>query len=163
MNEPKLLYIAGSMIERDALKARLEAEGIDVVSPKRDISRKYTESTVDLSYGGYSAIFDGFKIFVEEKTFEKSKEILDSFSENLKPALEPDKKVSYLKKFHYFSVASVFVPLVPLLFGIYYFYKGIKNKEKPRLVYTLFSFILYLPQIAFFNLGVEKLKDFGFL
>lgn len=165
MDEPKLLFIAQSMIERDALKARIEACGISVVTPKRDISRKYTEGTVDLSYGGYSAVFDGFKIFVEDKDFKKSQEILEEFTESSEPQemVEEEQQPNYLKKFHYFSVASVFVPLVPLLFGAYYFYKGLRNKEKPRILYTIFSMILYLPQIGFYYMGIEKLKEFGFL
>jgi hypothetical protein len=163
MDEPKLLFIAVSMIERDALKARLEAYGVEAVSPKRDISRKYTENTVDLAFGGYSTLFDGFKIFVDERDFKKSEEILSEFSEMTKPVVIETEKSSYFKKFHYFSVASVFVPLVPLLFGIYYFYMGVKNKEKPRVLYTIFSFVLYLPQIGFFYMGLEKLKDYGVL
>jgi len=164
MDEPKLLFMASSMMERDALKARLESAGIMVVSPKRDISRKYTENTVDLSYGGYSAVFDGFKIFVEEKDFRLSQEILEDFMKTLKTeSVEGKVEHQYLKKFHYFSVASVFVPLVPLLFGLYYFYKGIRNQEKPRVVYTIFSVILYLPQVGFYHMGIDKLKDLGFL
>lgn len=165
VREPELLFIAQSMIERDALKARLEAHGLAVVSPKRDISRKYTGNTVDLSHGGYSTLFDGFKIFVDEKNLKEAKEILNEFN---KSATENDLGVeeaakNHMKKFHYFSVASVFVPLVPVLFGAYYFYKGVKNKEKIRPLYALFSLVLYLPQFAFYFAGVEKMKELGLL
>jgi|GEM_PF-6485504 len=72
-------------------------------------------------------------------------------------------ETNHLKKFHYFSVASVFVPLLPLLFGLYFFYKGISNKEKPRVLFTAFSLLLYSTQIGFYFMGVEKLKELGFL
>jgi hypothetical protein len=78
------VYTAQSIIERDAIIAALTAQQIECISPERTISRKVTENTVDMAYGGYSAFFDGFQIMVAQKDAEKAKAIIQQIIQSAK-------------------------------------------------------------------------------
>jgi len=141
---PYLIHTAQSIIERDAFLAALDASDIDYLSPNRDMSRKFTETTVDLSLGGYSTFFDGFKIFVEESEKKKAEDVLNDFLATRKEemSVEPSEK-QYLNKFYFLSVACFFIPIVPLFFGLYFLKKGLRNGEKKKNSYFYFSILLY--------------------
>ncbi len=159
-----LVFTAESMVERDSLIALLKSEGIETESPKRDISRKYTDSTVDLSYGGYSAMFDGFKIFVEAKNQDKAHAITQNFIKEIQlKNKHPEKKENKrnLMKFYYFSIAGFFIPIIPLFFGVYYLYKGILEKEKIRKLYMVCSLFFYgISIFVGYNIVVETVQKF---
>ncbi len=145
-----LIFTAESIVERDSLIALLKSNGVNAESPRRDISRKYTENTLDLSYGGYSTIFDGFKIFVDKESKDKATKLVDEFREDIKVKNKVDIKNGSkrnLMKFYYFSIASFFIPILPLFFGLYYFYKGILQKEKIQVFYMIGAITFYILSI----------------
>ena len=98
--EFKPLVRAQSIIQRDAILAALSAAGIEAVAPPRDISRKIADTTMDLAYQGYSAIFDGFLIQVPAKDLARAGEIA---SVVIDQALRADSGLgapdSYLRRF----------------------------------------------------------------
>lgn len=143
MNDKILVYSSNSIIERDALMECLSSNDIESFSPARDMSRKYTPNTVDLSLGGYSVFFDGFKIFVKEKDSAKAAHIIEKYIGDVEEGTEP-KSTSYLNKFYYLSIANFFIPIIPAFLGAWYLYLGLKNKEKLNMVYFCFSFFCYL-------------------
>lgn len=163
MDDLILLHTASSIIERDAVLAYLRENLITAESPARDMSRKYTETTVDLSLGGYSTFFDGFKIFVQEQQHKDALKVLDKFMlEQKQEVVESEPAtVSYINKFYFFGMASFFVPIVPIFFGIYFLRKGIKAKEKIKASYFIVSLFFYIgPVVAIYVLG-EFLLNLG--
>lgn len=162
----KFIFSAKSIIERDALISFLAQNQIEALSPQRDISRKYTEHTFDYSYGAYSTVFDGFKVFVDVKDFDQAMDCLKEFStqkeKNFRLNLVEQK--NYVSKFYYFSISSFFIPLLPTVFGLYYFYKAVQNKEKFKMSYTIFSFIIYgVTLFVSVYVSLEKLIEYNWI
>jgi len=161
MKYPKLLYTAKSIIEREALTAHLESESIVSHSPARDMSRKFTAGTMDLSLGGYSLFFDGFKVYVEESDFRLAEaslsEFLSSYEKN-----DSDYKTSksHINKFFFFGFASLIIPVIPLFFGLYFLFKALKSNEKINKPYFFFSLILYSVNFLYLYRGVQKIYTF---
>lgn len=78
--KPVFVHTAQSIIERDAVLFLLKENGIKAWSPEKTISRKITDTTVDLSYGAFSALSEsGFSIFVEERDRPKAKPLVTGF------------------------------------------------------------------------------------
>ena len=172
----KLVYTAKSIIERDALSAFLKKNCIPVQSPARDLSRKYTEDSLDLSLGGYSLFFDGFKIFVPEEQEAFALEYIDEFKKGFKESsqlsentssdtkTQPEYSTRYAKKFYYCSLISIMIPIIPLFYGLYFLYKAKKYKNKFNFFYSLYAAGAYTFSLfVIFRLGSQLLKDYGLI
>lgn len=135
---------AESIIQRDAVISALSAAGINAFAETRDISRKITDTTVDLAYEGYSAVFDGFAIQVNEADFDRAKKIADDVLEKARTAV-PDKGLSEGSAMRRFYFCSLFTLIFPVLFhglAIYHFVDGFRKGEKVHPIYTACSFVL---------------------
>lgn len=135
------VYAAASILERDALLNELRESDIEVFTGPNDISRKITNETVDLSYEGYSAIFNGFPIFVLEKDESRAKAIVERFLAKAK-SVEPS-ATSYYRKFFMCSIYSFGFPVLMHILGIYHLVKAVQGKEKIRPGLLVISALLY--------------------
>ncbi len=137
-----------SILEKEMLLSKLRAAGVEAECPNRSISRKYTDTTVDLSFGGYSTVMGGFKIYVNEAHEEAARDILQKFIADQK-ASEKDFKSGRtdLSRFYLFSVFSVFIPILSHLLGAYFLFKAVKNREvvfNMQFFFKAFPFIFTL-------------------
>ena len=154
----KRLYKAGGMVERDALIARLRSLDIDAITPERDTSRKVTETTIDLSLGGYSAIADGFAVFVPEAQFDQAEAALAEFLREARA--NPEAEINYWQKYYACSLFSLSLPFVMNVFATYHLVKAVKTQGPPtnRLYFALAS-VCYLASWSL--VGFVVLNYFG--
>ena len=128
-----LLYEAQSIIERDALIEVLKNSDIDSVTSERDVSRKISNGTVDLSLGGYSAVSGGFPIYVDPDSSTQAKEILKNFLRNIKLVEQSEETgTDHFSKFAKCAVFTLFIPVIFHFIGIYHLWMGFKNQEKVK-------------------------------
>ena len=142
----KQLMQAESIIQRDAVMSALQAAGINAFAENRDISRKIADTTVDLAYEGYSAVFDGFTIQVNEADFDQAKKIADEVVERARAA-KPDASLSEGSAMRRFYFCSLFTLIFPVLFhglAVFHFVDGIRKGERPHPVYAACSLGLML-------------------
>ena len=122
-----LLTKAESIIERDAVMAMLLENNINSESPARDLSRKVTSMTPDISYEGYSAFFDGFKIFVKNEDLASAQRLLEKFNrETPKQSVSTD----YANRFYLCAFSSIVFPVIFHALAIYNFVKAVQTKQK---------------------------------
>ena len=139
----KRLYKAGGMVERDALLARLRSLGIDAISPERAVSRKVTDTTIDLSLGGYSAVADGFAVFVPEAQFDAAEDALAEFLRDAR--LSPVAHVNYWQKYYACALFSLTLPLVMNAFATYHLVKAARTQGRPtNAAYFALASLCYL-------------------
>lgn len=144
----KKLVSARSIIERDAIVASLKAEGIEVVTPPRDMSRKITENTTDLALDGYSVFFDGFDILIEDQDEAKARTMLAKFSRDHQAPVVSTERSPHWQRFYYSSIFSLMFPLLLNMAALYHLYKAIQKGEAPRMGYLLFSMICFSASCA---------------
>lgn len=138
-----IIYRAPSMMERDAILNQLHENGIEALSTERDVSRKVTNSTIDLAFEGYSATMGGFPITVMKNDEEAAKKIIQDFIRkiNVGPASPPS--YSHLRKFYISSIYSTMLPLAFHALGIYHLFKGLRAGEKVRTLHFIGAMLLY--------------------
>jgi hypothetical protein len=155
-----VVYVAPSIIERDALLNELEDSGIEALGEIRDVSRKLANSTVDLAYEGYSALMGGFTISVAEADAVQAKKIIQDFLARIKISGDLPLEKSSLHKFYASSIYSVFLPAVFHASGIYYLVHGLKKGEKIRPIFFLGSILLFLLSgFVGVNLAIDLFKS----
>lgn len=131
---------AESIIQRDAILSALAQAGIEAFSAPRDISRKIADTTLDLAYEGYSAIFEGFAIQVSKDDFARAKEIVDQVLREARlNVVDDDHQVNHMRRFYFCSLFTLTLPIVMHVFAIYHLIEGIKKGEKLRPLYIVFS------------------------
>lgn len=134
---------AESIIQRDAILSALAAEGINAFSETRDISRKITDTTVDLSYEGYSAIFEGFTIQVNIADFDRARAVAEGV---IKRAQSADRKMeegSSLRRFYFCCLFTVFLPVIFHGLALYHLARGLQRREPPEPVYAAMSLVIF--------------------
>lgn len=146
MNSLRTVVRAESIIQRDAILSAFAHAGIEAFSGRRDISRKIADNTLDLAFEGYSAVFEGFAIQVDEEDFERAKEIVDSVLRQARVQVVDgqQKEDSHLRRFYFCALFTLTVPLVMHVFAIHHLIRGIKKGEEVRPVYVMFSILLMI-------------------
>ncbi len=127
----KDLIRAESIIQRDAILAALRAAGLDPISPPRDISRKIADTTVDFSYQGYSAMFDGFVIRVPESQLEQAQSITRQVLTQAQQS-DDNSEISAthnINRFYFCCLFSLGLPLIMHLLAIHHLRKALAAKE----------------------------------
>jgi len=114
----KLLYKAKSMIERDALRARLHGAAIASDAPERSVSRKVTNETVDLSLGAVSLWFDGFAVLVPEEDMARAQEVLDAFLLEMQATKTPP--ATHWPRAYSCAIFSILIPVIFNLLAVYH-------------------------------------------
>jgi hypothetical protein len=135
---------AESIIQRDAIIAALATAGINAFAETRDISRKITDNTVDLAYEGYSAVFDGFTIQVNEADFDRAKKIADDVVKKAHDSKSDAglSEGSAMRRFYFCSLFAVMIPVIFHGLAIYHLVDGLRRGEKLHPVFATFSLIL---------------------
>ena len=144
-SELKLLLHAESIIQRDAILSALKDQGIEAFSAPRDISRKIADNTVDLAYEGYSAIFEGFAIQVQESDYDRAKQIADQVLHQAEKveAAAPQAPGGSLRRFYFCCLFSMSMPILFHGLALYHLYHGLKNGERIHPVFAAMSFLIF--------------------
>jgi len=161
--ELKVLMRAESIIQRDAVMSALTAEGINAFAEEREISRKIADTTVDLAYEGYSAVFDGFTIQVNAADFDRAKAVADRVVARARAA-PSDKTLeegSSMRKFYFCCLFSVLIPVIFNGLAVYHFVRGLQKGERPSVVWGLMSLLLFSfsTALAFYFIFTADLVD----
>ena len=128
----KAIFKADSIVQRDALQARLAAARISSESPDRDMSRKIIDSTVDLSLEGYSALFDGFDIYVEEADTAAADRVVREFLSDVQSAnLADQRPVPHWQRFYFCSIFSFLFPILMPVLATYHLVKALRSGVPP--------------------------------
>lgn len=156
----KLLVKAGSMIQREALLARLREAGIEPLSPPRDVSNKLADSTVDLALDGTAIFFDGFAIYVQDEQLEEAREVLARFDREHKISVaeaQPERKP--WKRYYFCSLFSLMFPVLMTALATYHLIRAVNSGEKPRALPLVGYTFCYLVGLALTVLIVHAAID----
>ncbi len=145
----KSVFKADSIIQRDALISALGSDGIPAQSPPRDLSRKFTDTTVDISYEGYSTFFDGFEILVRDQDTDRAKSLIEKFLRETNVVLAGEAPPPrHLQRFYFCGLFSMLVPVLFHGLAILYLYQGLRAGEKLSFGKTVFAALFYLTGIS---------------
>jgi hypothetical protein len=144
-NDFVLVHKAESIIQREALLNELAQSGIEAITSPRDMSRKISDSTVDLALEGYSAIFDGCPLLVRRQDQAAASEVIKGFLRRIQiqpveMAYEPS---PHFRRFFFCSLFGLSLPVIMHLAGGYQLFMALKNKEKIRPFYFSVSLVLF--------------------
>lgn len=140
----KLLLQAESIIQRDAILSALKENGIEAISAPRDISRKIADSTVDLAYEGYSALFDGFAIQVAAQDFDRARQIADGILQKAEAVEKASPPTGSMRRFYFCCLFCVSMPVLFHGLALYHLLNGLKNGEKFHPIFGTMSLLVFL-------------------
>jgi hypothetical protein len=104
-----LLTRVQDLIVRGALVARLGEAQIEVYTPDRDVIVNLNSNAPNLSLEGYSALFEGYAVYVLRRNFSEAKEIWARFEEEMyKPSETEIAETDHVHKFYSMAVMSLF-------------------------------------------------------
>lgn len=162
--ELKLVLKAESIIQRDAILAALKSANIEAHSAPRDISRKITDTTVDLGMDFVSVTFDGFSIYVDEKDLAEAQKTANSIVKTAMRAKDDPvlARGESMRKFYFCCVFSLMMPFLFHGLAAYHLYYGLKNGERMHWFYGTVSLIIFLGSIAILGhiLWTANLEEF---
>lgn len=133
-----LIYNAPDIFIRDLVVNCLTENGIQSFGPDTSINILYP-NTPNLYFSGVSAVMDGYRIFVFESDAKEAKKLIEQLEFehkiNLKLKLSTSdgdlnlksKSIPNFQQFYFWSLLATFIPIVPVIFGIYYFLKSLKE------------------------------------
>ena len=151
-----LLTKVPDLIMRGALINQLGEVGIEVYAPDRDAIVNVS-STPNLSLEGYSALFDGYAVYVPATRMPEAKEILQKVMDQ--HFAKTDSEVDHAKKFYFAALMSFIVPVILHVMALYHLGQAIRKKQKLKLVKTLFSiFVLVASSMVIINTVISFTK-----
>jgi hypothetical protein len=148
----KKLMTAASIIERDAVQARLKAAGIESISPARDMSRKVTNDTTDLSLNGYSTLFDGFIIYVEDSDEAAAQRIVGELAHELEVPRNALEDAPSWRRFYFCSIFSILMPILLTVPAVYHGLRALRSGEKANPLYVALALVCLLLSSALVGL-----------
>lgn len=148
-----LLSKLPDLISRGALINLLGEKQIEVYAPDRDVIVNVNPASPNLSLEGYSAIFDGYEVYVARKKLNDAKNIWEEFQKEMyKPSLI---ETDHPHKFYSMSVMSFFFPLVTHTLALYHLREGLRKGQKFSVIKVAFSILVLIPSAI---LGVFFLR-----
>lgn len=139
----ELLTKVPDLVIRGALISRLGEEQIEVYAPDHDVIVNLNSSSPNLSLEGYSALFEGYRVYVDRRQLELAKKVWSDFqTEIYKPSDTPP---DHPHKFYTMSVMSFFFPVITHILAIYHLREGLKKRQKFSKVKIFFSFLIMIP------------------
>lgn len=131
------------LIIRGALINRLGEEQIEVYAPDRDVIVNLNSTTPNLSLEGYSALFDGYEVYVPKQNLERAKKIWEEHQAELyKPS---NAETDHPQKFYSMAVMSFILPIVTHYLAFYHWREGIKKNQKFSKIKIFFSILVMIP------------------
>ncbi len=138
-----LLTKLPDLISRGALVNRLGEDNIEVYAPDRDVIVNLNANTPNLSLEGYSALFDGYEVYVSRTRLDDAKKIWDEFQKEMyKPSVIA---TDHPHKFYSMSVMSFMLPIVTHVLAFYHLREGINKGQKFSKLKLVFSFLVMIP------------------
>ena len=159
-----LVYNAPDIFARDRIVNQLHDNDINTYGADSSINILYPQ-TPNLYLGGASALIDGYRIFVEEINEERAKKIIKellSTLNNQSPDFSNAQKTDisdfdasisnkvelYLRRFYLISLSALFIPILPLIFGLFFLFQiPLKSIPISRFKF-IFALILYSINLA---------------
>jgi hypothetical protein len=139
-----LVHKANSIIQRDAIVEALQSEGLNPFTQERDVSKKVADGTLDLSYGGASAMFEGFPILVTEEEAARARDVVERVLASVREQDRIPRETDHLQKFYAMSLFSfLMIPVLAHAIGFYHLYEGIKKRQKINVVRFSAALIMY--------------------
>lgn len=140
MDDLVLLCKVPSVIERDALLATLHERGIEALSPERDVIVNLAGEP-NLALGGYSAVFEGYPVFVPRESEGAGREALAVFRRRDLHAIsdghgDRDGIDDAGRRFLLCSFWSIALPVALNLVALYWFFRS-ENLFRERPVSAL--------------------------
>lgn len=151
MNKMIPVYEAVSLIQRDAILSHLENLGIQAYGAQRDVSRRYADSSVDLSYEGYSILMGGFTIFADTEKAIQAKSEINEYLKSVESTKAAPQLNTYLERFYSASMFSIAIPVFPPV-ALYYMVKGLQAGEAKKSFLFWFSLVLTLGSAAVWSM-----------
>ena len=141
------VFKAESILQREALVAFLRENGIEPLTPPKDVTRKIADTTVDLAYGGYSAVSEGLPIYVLEEEKEQAQALITDFLTQISKnevASAKVKEINHWNRFYHCSLFTMVLPGLMHLLALYHVFCAIRSGapvQLVRLVSALFVFV----------------------
>lgn len=149
-----LLTKVPNLIMRGALIHKLGESQIEVYAPDRD-AIVHVGSGPNLALEGYSALFDGYEVYVAKQKLQDAKEILKEIETQAYAPSEGE--TDHAGKFYFSAIMSFMIPVIMHVMAIYHFIQARKKKQKLRVIKTLFSFFVLACTAAIIWLGLRSL------
>jgi hypothetical protein len=131
------------LVIRGALISRLGEEHIEVYAPDQDVIVNLNSSSPNLSLEGYSALFNGYPVYVDRRDLETAKKVWSDFQvEMYKPTIT---ETDHFQKFYMMSVTSFIFPIVTHVLAFYHLREGLRKGQKYSVVRVFFSFFVMIP------------------
>lgn len=137
-----LLIKVPDLLMRGALVARLGEAQIEVYVPDRDAIVNVGTGP-NLALEGYSALFDGYSVYVPKLQLSEAQDILKNFEAEFFTNTEK-RAVEHASKFYFAAVMTWAIPLVLHVIAVYHFVKAIKAGEKWSYPKLIFSWIIWV-------------------
>ena len=136
-----LLTKVPNLIMRGALVHKLGESSIEVYVPDRDAIVNVGTSP-NLSLEGYSAVFDGYSVYVPKPKLPEAQAILNEIEAQANaPSLE---QVDHASKFYFSSVMSFLVPGIMHVIALYHFALAYRKKQTLKFIKTVFSIFVLI-------------------
>ena len=139
-----LLTRVPDLIIRGALIARLGEDQIEVYAPERDVIVNLNSTTPNLSLEGYSALFEGYAVYVPKPRLQQAQTILEKFQEEMKPSQSEREDIDHPQRFYSMAVMSLFFPLLTHAVAFYHLALAIRKRQKFKKVKFVLSLLLLL-------------------
>lgn len=153
-----LIFKAQSIIQREALVSALAEENVEATTAHRHMSNRVADGTIDLALEGYSAVFDGFPIFVKERDRVPAQRVIREFLERTgsTEVAERTDASPHLTKFFFCSIFTIILPGIFHVVGAYHLFKGVQAREKISLIRLVAALALFTMTLSLVWLIFKK-------
>lgn len=126
------LIKAESILQREAIVTALDSEGIEFFIIPRDTSRKVFDSSIDLTMGGISTVFDGFPILVRPLDLERAQRIVRQVigsADQIAFESKNNDSIDYWDRFYRASIFTIFLPGLMHLAALMNLFMAVKTRQ----------------------------------
>jgi hypothetical protein len=122
----------------------LKENGIESFTGPRDVIVNLTNH-VNLGFEGYSAVFEGYRIYTEADNAEKSKQLIAQKNFKLRNLEEPRLEENIeMKKFLSGAIFSLLLPGIMNTVSIYWLFRALVLRQKISFFRFTFACLIWL-------------------
>lgn len=122
-----LLTRVPTLIMRGALVSRLGEAHIEVYVPERDMITQVSDMP-NLSLEGYTALFEGYSVYVQRSDLAKAQEVLKDFEKLAWSQANESPGIDHLSKFYLAALTTWIFPVALHLVALYHFGKALRQR-----------------------------------